>query len=169
MPDRRHLWRGIHDPEMVKQGVTIDLEATRGGTRVQATLRLTNSGAGHYFPTYMTPKVFVRMELLDGQGRPVKGSARQAVIGREATLDLSRELYDTRLAPKASFTMTESWTVDGRGLKLRALVVVEPDHFYTRFFRATIPQTERGKLQLQEALRQTRRSSFSVFEREVPL
>lgn len=169
MPDRRHLWRGIHDPEMVKQGVTIDLKTARDRNRVQATLAITNSGAGHYFPTYLTPKVFLRMELVDGEGRSVKGSLREAVIGRDVPLDLSRELYDTRLAPKASFTMKETWTVDRPGLRLRARVAVQPDHFYTKFFTATIPQAGRGKAQLQEALRQTKRSSFEVFSREVRL
>ncbi len=169
MPDRRHRWRGIHDPEMVKQGVTVDLKAARDGDRVQATLTLTNGGVGHYFPTYLTPKVFLRMDLVDREGRQVKGSWREAVIGRDAPLDLSRELYDTRLPPKASFTMKESWKVDRSGLKLRARIVVEPDHFYTRFFQAMIPQAERGRAQLQEALRQTRRSAFTLFSQEVPL
>lgn len=169
MPDRRHLWRGIHDPEMVKQGVTIDLTTARDGDRVEAVLTLTNSGVGHYFPTYLTPKVFVRMDLVDAQGRQVRGSGREAVIGRDAPLDLSRELYDTRLAPKASFTMKETWKVDRPGLKLRARVVVEPDHFYTKFFQATIPGADRGKALLREALRQTRGSAFTIFSREVPL
>jgi thiol-disulfide isomerase/thioredoxin len=169
MPDRRHLWKGIHDPEVVKQGVTIDLKTSREVNRVRATLTLTNSGVGHYFPTYLTPKVFLRMDLVDAQGRGVPGSLRETVIGRDATLDLSRELYDTRVAPMASFTTKEAWTISRTGLKLRARVVVEPDHFYTRFFGATIPTAQRGKAQLREALRQTQRSSFTIFSREVPL
>lgn len=169
MPDRRHLWRGIHDPEMVKNGVTIDLKTNRASDRVQATLAITNSGVGHYFPTYLTPKVFLRMDLVDAQGRPAKGTLRQAIIGREAPLDLSRELYDTRLAPKASFTMKESWKVDRPGLRLRARVVVEPDHFYTRFFESSVREAGPGNARLREALRQTRRSSFTIFSREVPL
>ncbi len=32
MPDRRHLWRGIHDPEMVKQGVMVDLKTSKDRT-----------------------------------------------------------------------------------------------------------------------------------------
>ncbi|MBI5627740.1 MAG: hypothetical protein HY953_02380 [Candidatus Rokubacteria bacterium] len=169
MPGRQHLWRGIHDPEMVKQGVTIELKTDRERDRLQATLTLTNSGVGHYFPTYLVPKVFLRMYLVDARGWPVKGSLREAVIGREASLDLSRELYDTRVAPKASFTMTRSWKVGSSARSFRARVVVEPDHFYARFFEATIPQADQGKGLLREALRQTRRSSFTIFSREVPL
>lgn len=169
MPDRRHLWRGIHDPEMVKNGVTIDLKTSREGDRVRATLAITNSGAGHYFPTYLTPKVFLSMDLVDAERRSVQGTLREAVLGRDVPLDLSRELYDTRLAPKASFTMKESWRVDRPGLRLRARVVVEPDHFYARFFEASVRQAERGKAQLREALREARRSPFTIFSREVPL
>lgn len=169
MPDRRHLWRGIHDPEMVRRGVTIDLTTARQGDRLEATLTLTNSGVGHYFPTYLTPKVFLRMDLADARGRPVGGSLREAIIGREAPLDLSREIFDTRLAPRGSFAMRETWTVGRRGLTLRARVIVEPDHFYERFFRAMVPQAGRGRAQLQEALRQTRRSAFTIFSRKVPL
>lgn len=167
MPDRRHLWRGIHDPETVAKGVTIDLRTARHGGTVRATLTLTNTGVGHHFPTYLTPKVFVRLDLVDAAGRPVNETLREAVMGREAMLDLSRELYDTRLAPKASFTMTESWKVTAPGLKLRARVVVDPDHFYRRFFQAVLKGADRGKRDLQAALQQTRRSSFTIFSREV--
>ncbi|MBI2879011.1 MAG: redoxin family protein, partial [Candidatus Rokubacteria bacterium] len=173
MPDRRHLWRGIHDPEMVKRAVTIDLKTSKPrycpGETIRAVLTVTNTGAGHSFPTYLTPKVFVRMELVDAQGQPVPESLEEAVIGREATLDLSRELYDTRLAPKASFAMRYSRKIDRPGLRLRARVVVEPDHFYTRFFEAVIPQAQRGKRQLEEALAETRRSHFTIFSRDLPL
>jgi hypothetical protein len=169
MPDRRHLWRGIHDSDMVKRGVTIDLQTGRNDTEVQATLSVINSGVGHYFPTYLTPKVFLRIELMDAAGRPIKDSVRQAVIGREVPLDLSREVYDTRLPPQQSFRMHESWSGVPPGLRLRAEVVVEPDHFYTRFFQATIPYSEHGRRQLEEALRQTQQSSFTIFVREVLL
>jgi hypothetical protein len=35
--------------------------------------------------------------------------------------------------------------------------------------QATIPQARHGKAQLQAALRQTQRSTFTIFSREVPL
>ncbi len=169
MPDRRHLWRGIHDLETVRRGVTIDLKTERVGPQLRATLTVTNSGVGHYFPTYLTPKVFLLMDLVDDRGQQVAGSLRRAVIGREAPLDLSREIYDTRLPPEASFRMKESWNKLTPRLQLRARVVVEPDHFYTKFFQATIPTAERGRSQLEEALRQTQRSAFTIFSREVSL
>jgi len=113
--------------------------------------------------------VFLRLELVDSARRPLPRSREESVIGREAPLDLSREFYDTRLAPGATFTMKYARRIDRRGLKLRARVVVEPDHFYTKFFKATIPQAERGRRQLEVALAETRRSAFTIFSKEVPL
>ncbi len=173
MPDRRHLWRGIHDPEMVRSGVVIQLKLARPthrvGEPVEATLSVTNRGVGHMFPTYLTPKVFLRMDFVDGRGRLVPGSSEQSVIGRDATLDLSRELYDTRLAPGETFTMTYVKKLARPGLTLRARVVVEPGHFYTRFFEATIREARGGRRQLEAALVQTRRSAFTIFSKDVPL
>ena len=50
---RKHLWRGGHDPDMVKKALTIDFaEAPRPGQGARVFhLTLTNSGAAHYVPT----------------------------------------------------------------------------------------------------------------------
>ncbi len=37
---------------------------------------VTNIGVGHYFPSYVTPKVMLQMELIEAKGRAVAGSAR---------------------------------------------------------------------------------------------
>jgi hypothetical protein len=173
MPDRRHLWRGIHDPDMVRSGVTVTLGSDkpryRPGDRLTATVTITNSRVGHAFPTYVTPRVLVRADLRDREGRPVPGSLEERAIGREVTLDVSREVADTRILPGASFTLAYRRTLDRPGLRLRVVVRVEPDHFYRRFFEATLPQAGRGAAQLREALAAARRSAFVLYEREVPL
>src|SRR5215470_12977753 len=74
MPDRRHLWRGIHDPEMVRSGVDVDLVVNTGvAGEVNASLVLRNVGVGHFFPTYVTPRVVARIELVDAGGDGVEG------------------------------------------------------------------------------------------------
>src|SRR5436309_2416992 len=95
MPDRRHLWRGIHDPEMVRCALTFSVERAANGV----TLTITNTDAGHLVPTYVTPRLVVSGGPLDAQGRVVEGSRREWFIGRDVTLDLERERSDTRLAP----------------------------------------------------------------------
>lgn len=53
MPDRRHLWRGIHDPDMVRSGLDIalaqDWSRYAVGDEVRAVLTVTASRVGHYF------------------------------------------------------------------------------------------------------------------------
>ena len=175
MPDRQHLWRGIHDREMVKQGVTIRLtlgkERYRVGEGVQAMLTVTNSGVGHYFPTYVTPKIIIEVELVDGAGTRVPGSLQKEWIGREATLDLTKELFDTRIPPGETHTFRYVRTIDRLGLKLKASVVVAPDDFYVRFFEAILPKarTKQARTWLQQAIGEARGSSFILFKEEVVL
>ena len=174
MPDRRHLWRGIHDPDMVRSGLTIalrtDRDRYRPGETVTATLTVTNTGVGHYFPTYVTPRVVARVELRDAQGQTVPGSVEEQVIAREVTLDLSRELRDTRVAPGQSFVLRYRRPLKVPGARLRAVLTVYPDHFYMGFFESVLTQgAGRGTAQPREALAATRRSAFMVYEEQRPL
>ncbi len=174
MPDRRHLWRGIHDPGMVTSGLTIGVTPSapryRAGEAFALTLTVRNSGVGHAFPTYVTPRVVLRGELLDAEGAPVPGSRRDVVIAREVTLDLFREVSDTRLLPGRAATLVLRGRVERHGLRARLSVIVEPDAFYTRFFETLLTQGPgRGESQIREALETTQRSAFTVFVREIPL
>jgi hypothetical protein len=175
MPDRRHLWRGIHDPDTVKAGVTITLTTARPsyrpGQTLKATLQIANSGVGHYFPTYVTPQVVARFVLVAGDGTPVPDTEKEAVIGREVRLDLSQEVFDTRIPPGETFTIAYTQKVPRAGLRLRATVTVYPDQFYTRFFQAILDggQAVRGRALIQQALERTRASPFVIFAQEVPV
>ena len=174
MPDRRHRWRGIHDADMVRSGLTITAKAGaaryRPGDVALVSLRVTSSRIGHAFPTYVTPRVVLSAELIDGAGQVVAGSRREQVIGREVALDLSRELSDTRLSPGKSATLMYRVKVESAGMRARVAVVVEPDAFYAAFFETLLRQgAGRGEAQIREALEAARRSPFSVFERELPL
>jgi hypothetical protein len=166
MPDRRHLWRGIHDPEMVRRGLTITLVdegATPGA--VAARLVVENTGVGHRFPTYVTPLVVLRAELVDAAGRPVAGTRAERRIGREVTLDLERELADTRLEPGQRAELAYARALDGGAVGARFSVVVYPDAFYTAFFETLLRQgAGRGEAEIRAALAETRRSAFTVFE-----
>ncbi len=174
MPGRRHLWRGIHDPDMVKSGVEIalatDRPCYRPGDEVLATLTLRSVRVGHYFPTYVTPRVVVRGELLDAARVPIPESAQEHAIGRDVPLDLSREIADTRIPPGGRFTFQYRQRLVGPGLSLRVTVTVFPDHFYTRFFESLLAGgAGLGTAQIQEALEATRRSPFVIFSRDITL
>ena len=175
MPDRRHLWRGIQDPDMVRQAMTVSVSplapAYRPGDALQATITVTNSGAGHYLPTYVTPKIFVQGDLLDTAGEAIADSFQEAVIGREIALNLSREVYDTRIAPRASLDFGYTMALPETAATLRVRIVVHPDHFYQRFFEAVLKRDRGslGKAHLEAALEKTATSSFTVFEHHVPV
>ena len=174
MPDRRHLWRGIHDAEMVRSGldvtVTPDVATLNAGEPFSLLLDMRSVGVGHAFPTYVTPRVILRGELLDAAGTPVPGSRREIVVAREVELDLSREFSDTRLAPGQSARLHYAGRAETPGGRLRLSIIVEPDAFYTRFFETLLAQgAGRGEGQIREALEATRRSPFEVFRRELPI
>ena len=174
MPDRRHLWRGIHDPDMVKSGVEISLATNRqryrAGEEVRATLTIRSVRVGHHFPTYVTPRVVVRGELVDPTGTPIPHSAKEQHIGRDVALDLSREIADTRIPPGSRFTFQYRHRLARPGLSLRVTVTVFPDHFYTRFFQALLDGgAGLGTAAIREALEATRRSPFVIFSRNITL
>jgi hypothetical protein len=174
MPDRRHLWRGIHDPEMVASGIEVSVAMSRPryrpGQEAHVTLTIANTGVGHHFPTYVTPRVIVRAELIDAAGRPVPGSGRERIIGREVALDLSREISDTRIPAGGRFTFAYRQRVAAPGVRARVTVTVQPDHFYTRFFESTLEGgAGRGEAEIRQALEATRRSPFVIYRRELPL
>lgn len=174
MPDRRHLWRGIHDPDMVRQGVDITLTTdqvrSRAGDEVHAVLTITTPRVGHAFPTYVTPRVVARAELLDRDGHPIGASVEERSIGREVPLDLSREIADTRIPPGGRFTLSYRRRLDRPGLRLQVSVTVYPDHFYTGLFESLLRSgAGAGEAQIRQALDAARRSAFPIFTREIPL
>jgi hypothetical protein len=174
MPDRRHLWRGIHDPEMVRSGVQIAVQTARPrhrpGDELRATVTVSNTGVGHALPTYVTPRLVVRAELRDGTGHVVAGSIEEAAIGREVPVDLSREIADTRIPPGGRFALGYARRLDARGLTLRVTVTVYPDHFYTGFFELLLASSAGvGERHIREALEATRRSAYVLFARDIPV
>lgn len=174
MPDRRHLWRGIHDHEMVRSGLTItataDVRRDRPGQLATVRLIVRSTRVGHAFPTYVTPRVILRAEMTGAEGAVLPGTRRERIIGREVTLDLSREVFDTRLRPGEAVTLVARYRVDRPGLRARLTVVVEPDAFYERFFETLLRQgAGRGEAEIRQALQAARRSAFTVFAKEIPL
>lgn len=100
-PARRHLWRGGHDPDMVRRALDVRLEALpaqRGRTR-RFRLTLTNAGAAHYVPTG-TPDRHLRVGLraVDRDGAVLRAEEwliKRRVLWRPFIVDL----WDNRLAP----------------------------------------------------------------------
>lgn len=125
MPDRKHLWRGIHDPETVAAGLAARFFAAAEGARFE----LTNSGVGHAFPTYVTPKAVMHAVALDAAGKPRPKTAVSYVIQRVVRFSGGRwvEHSDTRLFPEVTAVLELPWQGSDR---IRMWLEVHPDDYY---------------------------------------
>ena len=98
-PARQHLWRGGHDPAMVKQGLEVLWEEAekQSADERQFILTITNVGAAHYLPTGTPDRhLSIDLRLLDSEGRVLKKqshSIKRTVMWRPFIIDL----WDTRL------------------------------------------------------------------------
>jgi nitrate/TMAO reductase-like tetraheme cytochrome c subunit len=167
MPDRRHLWRGVHDEQAMKAGVTIrTTPPIKAGDTLEASLAIRNTGTGHHFPTYVTPKVIAEIYQADAAGAVLQGTLQQHVIARLVELDLSREIADTRLAPDEEAALNYRRRAHPRAASLVYRVRVEPDAFYTGFYESLLAnnQTVRGRQLIGAALEHSRRAQFTFFE-----
>ena len=172
MPDRRHLWRGVHDESMMKSAVAISAAApVNTGDSVEASLSIRNTGTGHYFPTYVTPKVIAEIYQATADGKILPDTLQVHVIARLVELDLSREIADTRLAPDEEAVLRYRRPVHRRAGLLVYRVRVEPDAFYQGFFESSLAsgQPVRGKPMIRTALEHSKRSRFTIFEEQRPL
>lgn len=174
MPDRRHLWRGISDPEMVRQAVTVNTSVKPGdeGSRVRA--RIENAGAGHRFPTYLVPSIVARLLLVDEHGEEVQEIATHHIQWR-TSVDLEREEFDTRLEPGEAFVLeglVRSATPPGA--RLRIEFDVAPKEHYERMYQDMLERNG-DKLDAQTlgllrlALREAESSRYRVVIVDRPL
>jgi hypothetical protein len=163
MPDRKHLWRGIHDAEMVRSGLTPEFIADPDKAR----FRLTSTGIGHAFPTYVTPKVIMKGVALDETGKPVLGSEVAYLIQRrvESVGGDWVERSDTRLLPGQSATLELPWPKSGA---VRLWLEVYPDDFYDHDvfdgLLRDLPKNAAPAKLIAEADRRAQSSRFRLFE-----
>ncbi|MFQ5464402.1 MAG: multiheme c-type cytochrome [Thermodesulfobacteriota bacterium] len=171
MPGRRHLFRGIHDPEMTRSGVEIESGLLPGGKgEVSAHLAIRNTGAGHMLPTYVTPSIVVRGFFIGAGGEAIPGTAEEKTIGRRVAVDLSRELFDTRIPTGGAFRFDYRRQRPGDAVGIVFEVWVHPDEFYNRFFGAMLSGAGPGQRPLlARARKATEASVYLLYREELPL
>jgi len=171
MPGRRHLFRGIHDGEMAKSGIKTELSIFHGNGSAVARLAITNTGAGHYYPTYATPLIIVKGYLADAAGRMLKGTSLEAYIGRSVALDLSEEFFDTRIAPLDTLFIDYPLKDTDGAKRVVFTATVYPDEFYKRFYEysLTVEMSVKKKSQLQAAYDRSSNSAYELFKKELAL
>ena len=173
MPDRRHLWRGIGDAEMVRSALSVDLRAApRDSDRMYVRATLVNTGAGHRFPTYLVPRVDVRLWLQSPDGE--RTLLAEHVIQWRASVDLEIEYFDQRLAVDEGRVLEGTFArppMDG----WRAVLAVEvaPKEHYERTYRHMLEQSAqmgpKTVALLRQALEEAEASRFLAFESSIPI
>ena len=161
---RQHLWRGGHDPAMVKSAVAIqvksDPSSPKAGDELLVTLILINAGAGHKLPTGDPDRHFtVEFTVADGNKKILKEQSDTMgrwILWQPAIV----ELYDNRLLPLASRDYSFSYRLpqDLSGLTLKARV------------RYHIQSDGQHRMLVDKfGLTADDPYVFTVYEREVPL
>lgn len=137
MPDRKHLWRGIHDPEMTRSAVNVTLSIEPAGDgRYEALARVKNSGAGHHFPTYMVPKVELVFYRRDADG----GSQElgRHIIGWQIDTQITREIADTRIPAGETREFRQPFVAPDDGWRVELVMRVLPGEHYERIYRDSL-------------------------------
>ncbi len=135
MPDRAHLWRGIHDPDMVRGALDVELVASDlDGVTLRASLVLRNRDVGHAFPTYVTPRVTLSVSQVDAAGDEIADTRAEVIVGREVDFSSNTEVFDTRLLPGESARVDYARARAPAAEALVGRVVVDPDFHYRGVF-----------------------------------
>lgn len=171
MPDRRHLFRGIHDAETVRAGVRWAFETRRGAGGVEVQLSLTNTDTGHAFPTYTVPEVWLRIEAVNQFG--VGALVAEKLIGRHVVSQggVWRELSDTRLLQDQTATLTHTGPLPPGTRALAGSVIVRPDAYHVRSLTGHLRATtsDASKRMYAQALAEMGQSDYVLFREVRPL
>jgi hypothetical protein len=93
------------------------------------------------------------------------------VIGRQVSPDLSTEIADTRIAPDQQALFDYRAPLHRDTVSLAFRVRVEPDAFYTGFYRDLLKggQAGSGERLIRQALKDSMESAFTLYFQREPL
>ncbi|MFM8552665.1 MAG: multiheme c-type cytochrome [Nitrospiraceae bacterium] len=166
-PGRRHLWRGGHDPEMVKQAVAVQIETDpadpKPGDQTRFTLTLINAGAGHKIPTGDPDRYFtVEFTVQDRQGKELahqSDTMGRWILWQPAIV----ELYDNRLLPLASREYRFAYRLSKAEDASSGLVLK------TRVRYHILTDKQHAMLEAKYGLTGKDPYAFTIYERDLPL
>lgn len=167
MPDRAHTWRGIHDPDMVRDAVEVVLNASSPEDgRIRAELVVHSRDVGHAFPTYVTPRVVLAIWQEDADGEAIDGTRAEDVVGREIDFARWEEVFDTRIPAGGSRVLGYDRPREPRAAALVGQVRVDPDFHYRGVFASlrTAYDDDEARARMEEAHRRTTVSGYVLRE-----
>lgn len=136
MPQGDHRWLGAHDPATVAQSVEVEISTSQVGGAINATIDVSNVGAGHWWPTTATPRGVLRVRLLTAGGEIVEGTEKTWAVGRTMRFSKGqwRTVADTRIPPGERRQWRYHQALGEGAVTLEAELWFFPDWFYGRFF-----------------------------------
>lgn len=161
---RQHLWRGGHDPDMIKRAVAVQIKADppqpKPGDQVTFVLTLINAGAGHKIPTGDPDRHFTIEFLVEDREKRVIHQDTSTMGRWIMWQPVVLELYDNRLLPLASseYRFTYRMPAESEALALKARV---------QYHILTDGQHE--MLQTKYGLTADDPYRFEIYAREFPL
>lgn len=168
MPDRRHFFRGIHDPDTVRRAVKWNFESDPRAKDVKARMTLTNVGAGHFLPTYVVPEIWMRIDVRDAAGVTLAFSEHR--IARKVTFTDGdwTQTSDTRLAPDQTATLDFTGPIPPTASLIVGRVIVLPDSWQADKFRVrlTEAQSDTVRKYYRAALEEVENSGYTLFRAE---
>lgn len=161
---RRHLWRGGHDPEMVKRAVAVQVQADpsspKPGQTISLTLTLINAGAGHKIPTGDPDRHFTVEFIVRDRANHVLHQQHETMGRWILWQPVIIELYDNRLLPLASRIYQLNYELP----KGREDLVVE-----ARVRYHILTESQHVMLQEKYGLTADDPYALTVYQREFPL
>jgi len=154
MPQRQHLWKGIHDKDMTRSALSVRLDVWQAVPgKLDVSAEVTNSGAGHHFPTYLVPEVVLHLEYVDAAGQV--SELAKYILAWRANLALTEEVFDQRLAAGQTVLLSaEKYNAEAKG-SIRLRVSVAPRQHYVRTFESYLKDnSEKLKKETLALLRQ---------------
>ncbi len=175
MPERQHLWRGIHDAKITRTAIDVEMVVSRtAANSVSVKTTVHNRGAGHYFPSYMVPKVTLVFSLRQRDSGQVREFYRD-IIGWQVNTDLSEQQFDTRIPAGESRQLQLPLTLPVVGARwdIELVIEVAPREHYERTFRQSLTQADRLPAAtvavLRRALAEAEASHYRLLELREPV
>ncbi|MFN2421290.1 MAG: hypothetical protein ABR527_07915 [Gemmatimonadota bacterium] len=174
MPDRRHLWRGIHDSETVRSGATSEW-IVRGDPRAadfEIRLGLANTRTGHHLPTYVTPAIDLELAFVGARGDTL--ATRRTTLRRDVVFDGADwvERAGTRIPYGERHEIAWRGPAPAGVARVFGRIRVRPDAFYERFFVELLAQTptdDPARPHFAEALARARATPYDLWSHEESL
>ena len=174
-PQGSMAFKSIYNKNFVLKAVTIRFKIKKiniiSGS-VQAILSLKNSGVGHDFPTYTTPKVILHIGQENLEKKVFQKTVESYIIGWSVSLNLKKQYFDTRLKPFQTAKLIYDRPLVKKAKYLKAWVVVEPESHYVRFFKAFLKIKRLPKIiktLISEALKQDLDSKYILWKEHTKL